>query len=155
VTADDDGSSRTIEAVEYAPNGMVSRVTAKHRRVGPAPAGAHAVSGQWQMERLANIDEPLRTITFKGEGDQLSMTTPDGYSYKASFGGQPVVVTGDRNRSTVQLRRISANAFEETERRDGKVVGTATWTVRPDGRLHLRSRNELTGQIAEHEFVRQ
>jgi len=80
------------------------------------------------------------------------MTTPDGYSYVASFGGAPVVVGGDRNKGTVQLRKLSDNSFEETNRREGKIVNVSTWTRTADGKLMLRSENKMNGAVDEFEL---
>jgi hypothetical protein len=155
MTLSADGTSRTIEGVEYAPNGIVTRSTATHRRVGPAAAGAHPLSGKWVMDRLASASDEQMLISFKAEGDQLRMSTPDGYSYAASFGGAPVIVAGDRNKGTVQLRRLSPTSFEETNRREGKLMNVSTFTVRSDGRLLLRSENKQNGAVEEFELVRQ
>jgi hypothetical protein len=150
-----DGNSRVVENVSYAPNGVVTRSTSTHRRVGAAPAGAHAISGKWVMERLNSASDEQMLLTFKAEGEQLHMTTPDGYSYVAQFGGAPVVVSGDRNKGTVQLRRLSDTSFEEVNRRDGKIINVATFTQRPDGRLALKIDNKQNGMIEEFELVRQ
>lgn len=87
MTLSADGNSRTVDAVECSPNGLATRSTATHRRVGAAPAGAHAISGKWVMDRLANASDEQMTISFKQDGDQIGMSTPDGYSYAAALGG--------------------------------------------------------------------
>lgn len=156
VTLAADGNSRTIESVDYAPNGIVTRATAQHKRVGAAPAGAHAISGKWLMDRLASASDEQMTFTYAMEGDTLKLSTPDGYSFAAMVGGAPAKVVGDRTGGTVQVRRLSDNAIEETNRRgDGTLLSVVTYTVRPDGRLAIRSENKLNGAVETVEAAKQ
>ena len=155
VTVSADGTTRTVEGMEYAPNGIVTRYTTTQRRVGPIPAGAHMSSGKWVMDRLNNASDEQMLVTFKADGDKLSMTTPDGYSYAARFGGEPVAVGGDRTGGTVQIRRLSDSSFEETNRRDGKVTSVNTFARVADDRMMLRTENKMNGAVDEFELVRQ
>lgn len=66
-----------------------------------------------------------------------------------------MVVGRDRNKGTVQLRRLSANSFEETNRRGDKFMNVSTFTLQTDGRLLLRSENKQNGAVDEFELVRQ
>jgi hypothetical protein len=156
MTVSADGKSRMIESVDYAPNGMVNRSAVQHRRVGPAPAGAHAISGKWVMERVASANDEQMLFTYALADNTLRLSTPDGYSYAAPIGGAPVKVAGDRGGGTVQIRRISDNAIEESNRRgDGTLVSVAVYTASADGRLAIRTENKLTGAVETVEAVRQ
>ncbi|UUR07150.1 hypothetical protein [Sphingomonas glaciei] len=155
VTISADGNTRTVEAADYAPNGIVTRYSTTQRRVGAAPAGAHQASGKWLMDRINSASDEQMLMTFKVDGDKLNMSTPDGYSYAAQFGGAAVPVGGDRFGGKVQLRKLSANSFEEINLRDGKVRSVSTITRTPEGRLHMKSENKLNGAVEEFEFAPQ
>lgn len=156
MTVSADGNSRTVEAVSYAPNGIVTRSVAQHKRVGPAPAGAHVISGKWLMERLNSASDEQMLFTYAMEGDTLKLSTPDGYSYSAPVGGAPVKVAGDRTGGTVQVRRLSDTSIEEWNRRgDGTLVSVVTYTARPDGRLAVRSESKLNGAVETFDVVKQ
>jgi hypothetical protein len=155
VTVSADGNTRTVDAAEYAPNGIVTRFSSTHRRVGAAPAGAHVSSGKWLMDRINSASDEQMLITFKVDGDKVNMSTPDGYSYAAQFGGAAVPVGGDRYGGTVQLRKLSDTSFEEINLREGKVRSVSTITRTPAGRLHLKAENKLNGVVEEFELAPQ
>jgi hypothetical protein len=156
MTVSADGNSRTVEAVSYAPNGIVTRSTAQHRRVGPAPAGAHAISGKWLMERLNSASDEQMLFTYAMDGNTLKLSTPDGYSYAAQVGGPPAKVAGDRTGGTVQVRRISDDSIEEWNRRgDGTLLSVVTYTARADGRLVVKTESKLNGAVETFEVVKQ
>lgn len=56
-------------------------------RVGSAPAGAHAVSGQWNPTKLQDVNTEALTFTYRTDGDTLHMSSGTGQSYDAKFGG--------------------------------------------------------------------
>lgn len=113
-------------------------------RVGPAPAGAHVVSGQWKPTKLANFNAEALTFSLKVEGDTFHYSSPAGYSYDAKIGGPDVPIKGDLAGTTASVTKID-NGYLETDTRDGKVVGTTTFTIGPDGKLHGIGEDKLTG----------
>lgn len=156
MTVSADGNSRTIESVSYAPNGIVTRSTAHQKRVGQAPAGAHAISGKWLMDRLASASDEQMLVTYALDGNVLKLSTPDGYSYAAPLGGAPVKVAGNRAGGTVQVRRLADNVIEESNRRaDGTLIDVITTTHRADGRLAIKVENKLTGGVETFEAIKQ
>ena len=52
---------------------------------------------------------------------------------KVKADGQDQPVTGDPYRDTVAIKVISDHEIEETDKKNGKTVGTSTVTVSPDG----------------------
>lgn len=112
-------------------------------RVGPAPAGAHAISGSWKTAKYDTVSDEGLTVTFDLEGDTLSMTAPTGESYAATIDGGEVPVNGDEGGTVVSVRRLGANQFEETFMRDGKPVSVTTMTVNGDGTMSSVSENKL------------
>ena len=113
-------------------------------RVGAAVAGAHAVSGHWKPEKLANFNEEALTITVNVEGDTLHFSSPSGYSYDATIGGADVPIKGDIA-GTIAAVSKSGDSYVETDKRDGKVVGTTTFTLGADGKLNIVGEDKLTG----------
>lgn len=154
VTLSEDGQSRLVENTVYTPNGVVARSSATQRRVGPSAAGAHALSGEWVTEKVNQLDDALNLVTFKVDGDRVNMSTPDGYSYAATFGGPPVAVQGDRGGVQVQVARLGPNSFSETNMRGGKVLGVNTITVNPDGKGIFKTEDRIRGGADEFELIK-
>ncbi len=103
-------------------------------RVKPAPAGAHPLSGAWRTSKVDNISNNGLTVTFQGTADGLKMSDPNGNSYDAKFDGKDYPMQGDPGHTMVSLKRVGDDTIEETDKRDGKVVGISRMTVSKDGK---------------------
>lgn len=114
-------------------------------RVGPAPAGAHAISGQWKPSKLQDFNTAALTFTYKVEGDTLHSASGTGQSFDATFGGPDVPIKGDSAGTTASVKRTGENSFEETDKRDGKVVGVFTFSVDANGVGHGVYENKEDG----------
>jgi hypothetical protein len=85
------------------------------------------------------------TVTFKVEGDSLSMTNLTGQSYVVKLDGTDSPYKGDPGTTSVSVKSIGKNAIEETDKRDGKVISVLRWTVGSDGKtMASRSRTSCT-----------
>jgi hypothetical protein len=73
-------------------------------------------------------------VTFKADADTLNMTAPTGQSYTAKLDGSDAPYKGDPGITSVSVKRISKNVFEETDKRNGKVISIARMTVGSDGK---------------------
>lgn len=124
-------------------------------RVGAAPAGAHAVSGQWKPSKAENINAEALTLTFKADADMLHMSSPSGTSYDAKLDGTDTPIKGDPAGTTASVKKLSDNSYQETDKRDGKVVWVGTFTVGDDGRLNVQSENKLDGSKFSYSADRQ
>ena len=145
VTISADGNTLTGEFTDTSvPNAPPSKGQYTESRVGPAPAGAHAVSGQWKPEKLSNFTEEQLTVTINVEGDTFHFSSPSGYSYDAKIGGPDVPIKGDIAGTTAGITK-AGDGYVETDKREGKVVGTTTFTPGSDGKLHLIGEDKLTG----------
>ncbi len=102
------------------------------RRAGPAPAGAHAISGQWTPKRVQDYSEDALNITFRVVGNQVTMTA-QGESYNAEIGGPAVPVEGDSGGTTIAVSR-EGNGLRETATRGGKEVNQTIIMPSADGR---------------------
>lgn len=105
------------------------------RRIAPAPAGAHPVSGSWQGVQYVAVPELVRTTTLRLSGKRFSYSTPLGTSFTAKLGGDYVPLRSAHGGDmTVAVRRISNRQIEELVRRDGQIAVVRTFTLAPDGR---------------------
>jgi hypothetical protein len=103
-------------------------------RVASGAAGSHALSGAWRTEKLSNMSSNGLTITYQGTENGLKMSDQNGNSYDAKFDGKDYPITGDPGHTMVSLSRISNDTIEETDKRDGKIVGVFRMTVAKDGK---------------------
>lgn len=118
------------------------------KRSGAAPAGVHATSGQWIIQKQSGSDNALLT-TYKTNGDQFTMTSPTGESYAAKFDGTDYPATGTHYYNAVSLKKINANTIEETDKRDGKVVDVSTMTVAANGKtMTVVDNDKVTGRTS-------
>lgn len=124
-----DGKTLTMKGSDHPMNGSApSTFNVGFKRAGIAPSGVHATSGQWQLIKVAGSDNGLM-VTYKTEGDSLTMTAPTGESYTAKFDGADYPVKNSYGYNAVSLKRIDANTIEETDKRDGKVTDVSRITV--------------------------
>lgn len=141
-----DGKTLTIDYKDSStPNAPPTTGHFEATRVAPAPTGAHAISGSWKPEKIANLNQEALTTTYTLEGDTLHMTSPSGTSYDAKIGGPDVAIKGDPAGTTVAVTKAGDNGYRETDKRAGKVVGVATFSVGGDGKLNVEYDNKQDG----------
>lgn len=102
------------------------------RRVEKAPSGAHELSGSWQPLKMESISDKELLVTYRLEGETLSMTRPTGQSYTAKLNGTDAPYKGDPDANGVALKRIDKNTIEETTKLDGKAVSVTRMVVASD-----------------------
>jgi hypothetical protein len=122
-------------------------------RVGDAPAGAHAISGSWKMDKYNNVSEEGLTETFKVDNNTLHMTSPVGQSFDANLDGTDAPITGDVGKTMVSAKKTGDNTYEVTAKRDGKVINVRTYTVDGDT-LHVVSQNKRDGSTLNYDAKR-
>lgn len=115
------------------PNAPPIEGTTTLRRAGPAPAGAHAVSGKWMPEKVADYTEEALNVRYRIEGNRVTSDV-QGQSYTAELGGPAVPVRNDPGGTTVAVAAEGANGLRETYTRGGKVVSIVTVVPSADGR---------------------
>lgn len=120
-------------------------------RVADAPAGAHAVSGSWKLDKYNNVSEAGLTVTFKRDGDMLHMTSPVGTSYDAKLDGSDTPVKGDIGGTTASVKQLADGSYQETDKRDGKVIGVTTMTIGTDGKMHAVNEDKLSGTTVKYD----
>lgn len=131
----EDGGTLNIKA-HNTNNGAGTPVdyAATLTRAGPAPAGAHAASGQWKAAPAATASDAALTFTMKVAGDHFNFVSPGmGESLDATFGGPYVLNAGDPGKTMTKAERLAPNVIRLTDMQLGKVTQVATYTVAPDG----------------------
>ncbi len=144
-----DGKTLTVKSTGHPANGgAATTFETIAKRSGMAPAGVHATSGQWIIQKQTGSDNALLT-TYKMNGDQFTMTSPTGETYTAKFDGADYPATGSHYYNAVSLKKINANTIEETDKRDGKVVDVDTMTVSANGKMMTEVDNDkVTGRTS-------
>jgi hypothetical protein len=102
-------------------------------RVAKGPSGSNAISGSWQTTKIESISDNAITWSYKVNGEEVTMTSPTGQSYTAKDGTE-APMKGDPGVSSVAVKLMGKNAIEETDKRDGKVIGIWKMTVAADGK---------------------
>ena len=130
-----DGNTMTF-AFSDSSNTNGAPVTGKGEatRVGKAPAGSNAISGSWRTTKMESLSDNAITWTYKVSADELTMTNPTGQSYTAKLNGADAPMKGDPGVSSVSVKMIGKDTLEETDKRDGKVIGVMKLTVAADGK---------------------
>jgi hypothetical protein len=154
VTISTDGSTLTGKFTDYSGT-KPATATYTEKRVAAAPPGAHAMSGSWQPEQLADANEALRTTTYKMGGDHFSMEW-NGQSYDAKFDGKEYPVSGDPGHTVVTLKRIDENTVEETDRRNGKITDEIRIAAAKDGKtLQVTDKDPVHQQTTTYTLEKQ
>ena len=135
VTIAADGKTGTFEFTDSS-NSNAAPVTGKGmiRQVAAGPAGSHASSGSWVTTSFSGMSDNGVTVTYKTDGDMLTMTSPTGQSYTAKTDGTEAPFKGDPGLTTVSVKMMGADTLMETDKRDGKVIATAKMTASKDGK---------------------
>jgi GH15 family glucan-1,4-alpha-glucosidase len=145
-----DGNTLTLKVTSHPPDsGQPVTAEVSYTRVGKAPAGAHAASGSWRLAKVKESENGLTTTYKSGSGGELSMSQPTGESYTAKLDGKDYPAKGSYIFNSVSLKRVDDHTIEETDKRDGKVIGVAKMTVAPDGKkMTVVYTNKLTGRVS-------
>jgi hypothetical protein len=138
-TVSADGKTMKVEFSDSSQtNARPVTGTAITTRVEAGPAGSHAISGSWKMSKMENVSENAAMITFKVEAGALHMSNPTGQSYDAKLDGTDAPFKGDPGLTSVSVKQIDKNTIEETDKRDGKVIGLQRFEITPDGKtIHI------------------
>jgi len=142
--------SSNTNAAPVTGKGESTRVGAK------PPAGANMISGSWRTTKFENISDNGITWTYKVSGDDLTMTSATGQSYTAKMDGTEATMKGDPGISSVKVKKIGKDTIEETDMRNGKVIGVMKATVSPDGKtLTATYDDKLQGSTMKYTATKQ
>jgi hypothetical protein len=105
---------------------------------------------------MENISDNGTLWTYKVSGDELTMTTPTGQSYTAKMDGTEVPYKGDPGITTVSVKKMGKDTLEETDKRDGKVIGVMKSTLNSDGKtMRIVYEDKRTGQTTKSTATKQ
>jgi len=125
-------------------------------QVTPGPAGSHAVSGSWRMEKVESLSDNATIWSYKVAAGMIAMTSKTGQSYTAKLDGTDAPMKGDPGVTSVSVKMLGKNVLEETDKRDGKVINVYTMTVAPDGKTAKVSElDKLQNRTTVFNLVRQ
>jgi hypothetical protein len=124
---------------------------------------ASPLFGTWKLDVAKSTYSPGpppkgNTLTHEAAGEGLQATSqgvdaegqPTGVQFTAKFDGQDYPVTGSQEWDTVVLKRLDASTIEQTRKKGGTVVQTATVVVSQDEQgLTIR----VTGRNAKGQRV--
>jgi hypothetical protein len=119
-------------------------------RVAKGPAGSHALSGSWRPVKMESVSDNGLLITYKLEGETLTMSRPTGLSYKAKLDGSVAPFQGDPENHGVSVKRVDPNTFEETDELNGKPTSVVRMTVGADGKSMTIVVNDLEARTTSH-----
>jgi hypothetical protein len=125
------------------------------KRLEQGPNGSHPLSGSWQAYKV-NKSKNGSIITYRCTADGFSAATPLGEKFDAKFDGNFYPVEDDPAHTMVMLRLLSPHTVEQTNKRDGKVVGVLRLTVAPDGKtIHAAYENKENDRTTRSEMRKQ
>jgi len=135
-TLSPDGNTLTFEFSDSSATNGGPPVTGKGEavRVAKGPAGSSPLSGSWRTSKMESLSDNGITVTYKVSGDEITMTNPTGQSYTAKLNGTDAPMKGDPGTTSVSVKMVGKNTLEETDKREGKVIGVFKGTVQPDGK---------------------
>jgi hypothetical protein len=127
-----DGSTLT-ESFKDMSGSQVATFKQVSKRAAAGPAGSHAISGSWKIDKVPELSDTASTITYKMTAEGFQMRW-NGQSYDARFDGKKYLTANDPGKTWVSLKKISNDTVEETDSHDGKVTDIYRMTVSADGK---------------------
>ena len=83
---------------------------------------------------MENLSDNATVWTYKVNDAEITMTNPTGQSYAAKLVGGDAPMKGDKGISSVSVKMLGRGTLEETDKRDGKVIGVFKMKVASDGK---------------------
>lgn len=104
------------------------------KQIAAGPTGAHAVSGSWIVSGFSSYSDNGLTVTYKTNGDMVTMTSPTGQTYTAKMDGTKAPFRGDPGVTMVSVKMVGMRTLVETDTRGKKVISKTRMTVSKDGK---------------------
>jgi len=157
-TVSADGNAVLFEFTDSSNTNGGPPVTGKGEavRVAKGPAGSHAISGSWRTSQLEDLSDNATVFTYKVDGDSITMSNPTGQTYTAKLDGTDTPMVGDPGTTSVSVKMLGKNTLEETDKREGKVIGVFKFTVVGDGKTAKASfEDKLQDRTTEFEATKE
>lgn len=105
------------------------------RRVAPAPAGAHSVSGSWRGLRYVAVPEEYRSVRLREANGRFTRVDYRRGRYTAKIGTGAALVTGDhKDIYKASVTAPDARTRVEVVSLNGKAIVERTYRISADGR---------------------
>jgi len=155
-SASDDGKTLKVKTTSYPPDSAQPITTESTlEREGKPATGANAISGSWKLTKANESDNGL-LVTFKGSGDEMTLSDPTGMNWSAKFDGKDSPVKGSYGVDSVSLKQINDRSIEASYKRGGKLIEVNKMTVSADGKtMTTVSESKLTGRVSTFESTKQ
>lgn len=152
-----DGKSATFDVTDSSnSSGDPVKFKGQDTRVASGPAGSHAVSGSWRTAKLEAVSDNGLLTTWALSGNTLRMSTPTGQSYSAPLDGTDSPFMGDPGQTSISMKKVDDRTIDETDKRDGKVIGTARLTASADGKtIRVVWKDALHGTDGALNYIKQ
>jgi len=157
-TVSSDGSTLTVVFSDSSNSNGGPPVTGKGQAtlVAKGPTGSHGISGSWRTTKIEGVSDNATVWTYKVTGDQITMTNPTGQSYTAKLNGADAPMKGDPGVTSVSVKMMGKDTLEETDKREGKVIGVFKLTVAPDGKTAKASFDDkLQNRTTDYDVTKQ
>jgi hypothetical protein len=153
VSADGDTMNFSFSDSSNTNGGTAVTGRGEATRVAKGPAGSNAISGSWRTRSIQGLSENAMLFTYKVSGDEIAMVAQTGQTYRAKLGGPDAPMSGDPGVTSVSVKMAGPYTLEETDKRNGKVIGVFTMTVAADGKTAKgifddKLQNKTTGFVA-------
>ncbi len=130
-----DGNSMVREYTNNSTvNNAVVKGTTSYARVAYDKTAPNLMSGSWKAMKADKRSDNSLLVSYRVEGDAVTMSTPTGESYLAKTNGTEAPFKGDPGITHVTLKLVKKNMLEETFKRDGKVVSTTRTEIDAGGK---------------------
>jgi len=103
-------------------------------RIAKGPAGSAAISSSSRTTKIEGLSDNATSWTYKVSGDELTMSTMAGQTYTAKLDGTDAPMKGDPGVTSVSVKMMGKNVLEETDKRNGKIIGIQKMTLAADGK---------------------
>jgi hypothetical protein len=148
-SASDDGKTLHVKTTSHPPDSDKPVMSeAELDRIGKAAAGANATSGSWKIKKVKEEENGLLE-TYKGNGNELTYSTPTGETWTAKMDGQDYPVKGSYGSDAVSLKQAGNSGIEVSYKRGGQLIEVNKMTISADGKtMTTVSENKLNGRVS-------
>jgi len=151
-----DGKTMTEESSDSSASTEPVTGKSDYQRVAGGPKGADALTGSWKLTKVETASDNGSLVTYKTDGDTLSMTSPTGQSFTAKLDGSEAPYNGDPGQSTIAIRKVSTAVYLETDKRGSKIISVEKYTISTDGKTAtVKWTDKLHGNSGHYVMVKQ
>jgi hypothetical protein len=150
-SASDDGKTLHVKTTGHPPDSDKPVMSESElERIGKAPAGANATSGSWKIKKVKEEENGLLE-TYKGNGNELTYSTPTGETWTAKMDGMDNPVKGSNGFDSVSVTQAGNNGIEVSYKRGGQLIEVDKITISADGKTMTNVvEGKLTGRVSTY-----